>query len=87
MFSIGNEIPLLVRWYGRRRIERFLRELNDIVRAEAPLGLVTYARHPPTEHLHLPFLDVVSFNVYLEREPEFRHRPSALSSPATGCCC
>ena len=83
MFSIGNEIPPLVaRWYGRRRIERFLRELNDIVRAEAPLGLVTYACHPPTEHLHLPFLDVVSFNVYLEREPEFRRYLGRLHSLA-----
>jgi glycosyltransferase involved in cell wall biosynthesis len=73
MFSIGNEIPpLLVRWYGRQRIEAFLRGLNDIVKAEAPESLVTYACHPPTEHLHLPFLDVVSFNVYLEREEEFR---------------
>ncbi|MDB5293889.1 MAG: glycosyl transferase family 2 [Phycisphaerales bacterium] len=73
MFSIGNEIPpLIVRWYGRDRIERFLLELNDIVKAEAPDALVTYACHPPTEHLHLPFLDVVSFNVYMERERDFR---------------
>ena len=73
MFSIGNEIPpLLARWYGRRHIETFLSNLCDTVKAEAPDGLVTYACHPPTEHLHLPFLDVVSFNVYLEREPEFR---------------
>jgi GT2 family glycosyltransferase len=73
MFSIGNEIPPLVaRWYGRTYVERFLRELHDTVKAEAPTSLVTYACHPPTEHLHLPFLDVVSFNVYLEREPEFR---------------
>ena len=73
MYSIGNEIPpLIVRWYGRRKIERFLGELNDIVKSEASDALVTYACHPPTEHLHLPFLDVVSFNVYLEREAEFR---------------
>ena len=73
MLSIGNEIPpLLARWYGRRRVEAFLRELHDIVKAEAPDSLVTYACHPPSEYLHLPFLDVVSFNVYLEREPEYR---------------
>jgi glycosyltransferase involved in cell wall biosynthesis len=73
MYSIGNEIPpLLVRWYGRTKIERFLGELTDIVKSEASDALVTYACHPPTEHLHLPFLDIVSFNVYLEREPEFR---------------
>jgi GT2 family glycosyltransferase len=83
MFSIGNEIPpLLVRWYGRRRIEGFLRELHDIVKAEAPKALVTYACHPPTEYLHLPFLDVVSFNVYLEREPEFRRYLARLQALA-----
>lgn len=74
MFSIGNEIPpLMVRWYGRRRIESFLKSIAEIVREEAPLNLITYANHPPTEYLNLPFLDVVSFNVYLEREPEFRN--------------
>jgi GT2 family glycosyltransferase len=73
MYSIGNEIPpLLVRWYGRSAIERFLRTLNDIVKEQDAQALATYACHPPTEHLHLPFLDVVSFNVYLEREPDFR---------------
>jgi GT2 family glycosyltransferase len=73
MYSLGNEIPpLLVRWYGRKRIENFLRELRDIAGAEAPNTLVTYVNHPPTEYLDLPFLDVVSYNIYLEREPEFR---------------
>jgi hypothetical protein len=81
MFSIGNEIPpLLVRWYGRRRIEAFLKELHETVKTEAPESLVTYACHPPTEHLHLPFLDVVSFNVYLEREPAFRRYMARLHS-------
>lgn len=73
MYSIGNEIPpLIVRWYGRKRIEQFLAELDGILKAEAPGSLTTYAYHPPTEHLHLPFLDVISFNVYLEQEAEFR---------------
>jgi O-antigen biosynthesis protein len=83
MFSVGNEIPpLLVRWYGRRHVERFLRGLHDVVKAEAPDALVTYCGHPPTEHLHLPFLDVVSFNVYLEREPEFRRYMARLHALA-----
>src|SRR5262249_23429752 len=57
MFSIGNEIPpLIVRWYGRRETENFLHRLSDIVKEESPGALVTYAWHPPTEHLHLPFL-------------------------------
>jgi glycosyltransferase involved in cell wall biosynthesis len=73
LYSIGNEIPpLIIRWYGRERIERFLRQINDIVKEEAPHALTTYVSHPPTEYLSLPFLDVVSYNVYLEREPEMR---------------
>lgn len=73
LYSIGNEIPpLVVRWYGRERIEKFLRTLCETVKEQAPEALVTYANHPPTEYLNLSFLDVVSFNVYLEREREFR---------------
>lgn len=73
LYSIGNEIPpLLARWYGAKRIEEFLREQNDIVKQIAPHALTTYVNHPPTEYLNLPFLDVVSYNVYLEREPEMR---------------
>ena len=73
LYSIGNEIPpLLIRWYGRAQVESFLRSLHDIVKEESPDALVTYVNHPPTEYLHLPFLDVVSYNIFLEREPEFR---------------
>jgi glycosyltransferase involved in cell wall biosynthesis len=73
LFSIGNEIPpLIVRWYTARRIEEFLRRLNDIVKEEAPHALTTYVTHPPTEYLSLPFLDVLSYNLYLERQPEMR---------------
>lgn len=71
--SIGNEIPpLIVRWYGSAFIENFLGNLNDIVKEEAPNALTTFVSHPPTEYLTLPFLDVISYNVYLEREPELR---------------
>jgi len=73
MFSIGNEIPpLIIRWYGAKRIESFLHTVNTIVKEEAPNALTTYVSHPPTEYLRLPFLDVLSYNVYLEREPEMR---------------
>ncbi len=83
MFSIGNEIPpLMVRWYGREYVQDYLRELFDIVREEDPEALVTYANHPPCEHLNLGFLDVLSFNVYLEREPEFRAYLARLQSLA-----
>jgi cellulose synthase/poly-beta-1,6-N-acetylglucosamine synthase-like glycosyltransferase len=73
LYSIGNEIPpLIVRWYSAARIEAFLKTLNDIVKEEAPHALTTYVSHPPTEYLTLPFLDVLSYNIYLEREPELR---------------
>jgi GT2 family glycosyltransferase len=66
-FAIGNEIPAsIVRWHGRRRVARFLERLYHAVKAEDPRALVTYVNFPTTEYLHLPFLDLLCFNVYLE---------------------
>src|SRR5437867_2424579 len=66
-YSIGNEIPAsIVRWHGRRRVERFIERLYRIAKEEDPNALVTYVNYPSTEYLQLPFLDFVSFNVYLE---------------------
>jgi O-antigen biosynthesis protein len=66
-YAIGNEIPApIVRWYGPRRVERFLRRLHDLAKAEDPGCLVTYVNYPTTEYLDLPFIDFISFNVYLE---------------------
>ncbi len=66
-YTIGNEIPApIVRWHGRRRIERFLERLYRIAKYEDPHGLVTYVNYPTTEYLELPFVDFVCFNVYLE---------------------
>jgi GT2 family glycosyltransferase len=66
-FAIGNEIPSsIVRWYGRRRIERFLHRLYLTAKAEDTEALVTYINFPSTEYLRLPFVDLVCFNVYLE---------------------
>jgi len=66
-YAIGNEIPTpTVRWLGRRRVERYLRRVHRVVKAEDPQGLVTYVNYPSTEYLRLPFLDFVCFNVYLE---------------------
>jgi GT2 family glycosyltransferase len=68
-YAIGNEIPApIVRWHGRRRVERFLERLYRVVKDEDPSALVTYVNYPTTEYLELPFLDVVCFNVYLESE-------------------
>ena len=56
-------------------------------RTRIPDALVTYVNYPSTEYLHLPFLDLVCFNVFLEAEraarclprpaPEPRRRPPA----------
>ena len=73
LFALGNEIPPgIVRWHGHRRIERFLRELYDDVKAAAPDSLLTYVNFPPTEHLELEAFDVCAYNVYLHREPDLR---------------
>ena len=68
-YAVGNEIPAsVVRWHGRRKIERFLYTLYQTVKREDPDGLVTYVNYPSTEYLDLPFLDLVCFNVYLEAQ-------------------
>ena len=66
-YALGNEIPAsIVRWHGRRAVERFLKRLYHIGKAQDPGGLFTYVNFPTTEYLQLPFLDLVCFNVYLE---------------------
>jgi len=68
-YSIGNEIPAaIVRWHGKRSVERFLERLFWEAKEADPEGLVTYVNYPSTEYLELPFLDLVAFNVYLEDE-------------------
>lgn len=70
-YAIGNEIPAsVVRWYGKVRIERFIARLSAAVKSEDPSALVTYVNFPTTEHLDLPFLDFVAFNVYLETKDQ-----------------
>jgi len=72
-YSVGNEIPSgVVRWLGRERVERFIERLYRAVKAEDPTALVTYVNFPTTEYLQLPFLDFVSFNVYLENAEPLR---------------
>jgi O-antigen biosynthesis protein len=71
-YSIGNEIPApIVRWHGKRPVERFLERLCWEAKLADPEGLVTYVNYPSTEYLELPFLDVAAFNVFLERERTF----------------
>ena len=66
-YTIGNEIPAsIVRWYGARRIERFVGQLFDAAKEEDPAALITYVNYPTTGYLRMPFLDFLCFNVYLE---------------------
>ena len=66
-YTIGNEIPApIVRWYGKKKIENFLRHLYVAVKQVDKEALVTYVNYPTTEYLELDFLDFDCFNVYLE---------------------
>jgi GT2 family glycosyltransferase len=66
-YTVGNEIPApIVRWHGRRHIERFVERLYDAAKDADPEGLVTYVNYPSTEYLDLPFLDFCAVNVFLE---------------------
>jgi GT2 family glycosyltransferase len=66
-YMVGNEIPpSIVRWHGRQRTERFIERLYRAAKDESPEAVVTYANYPSTEYLHLPFLDVACFNVFIE---------------------
>jgi glycosyltransferase involved in cell wall biosynthesis len=68
-YAIGNEIPSqMVRWYGDKKISRFLKKMFKAVKSVDPEGLITYVNYPTTEYLALPFLDFDCFNVYLETE-------------------
>ena len=68
-YALGNEIAApVVRWLGHRRVERYLERLYWAVKEEDPDALVTYVNYPTTEYLHLPFLDLLTFNVYLESQ-------------------
>jgi GT2 family glycosyltransferase/exo-beta-1,3-glucanase (GH17 family) len=70
-YIVGNEISsAIVRWHGPEAIERFIHRLYQAVKQEDSLALVTYANFPSTQYLRLPFLDFVSFNVYLENRQE-----------------
>jgi len=72
-YSIGNEITAPVaRMLGRKKVERYLWRLYDVIKAEDPNGIVTYVNYPSTEYLQLGFLDIVCFNVYLESANRFR---------------
>ena len=58
---------------GTARADRRLDpELAEVVREEDPDQLVTYANYPTAEYLPLESLDFLMFNVFLERQADFR---------------
>ena len=66
-YAVGNEIPSpIVRWHGRGQVERFIGRLCAAVRDVDPGALLTYVNYPSTEYLRLPFVDFLSFNLYLD---------------------
>lgn len=72
-YTVGNEIPAaIVRWHGHRSLEQYLHRLYLAAKSEDPAGLVTYVNYPSTEYLHLPFLDFIAFNVYLESKEKMQ---------------
>ncbi len=81
--AVGNELPAgVVRWLGRRAVERYVERLVRVTRDADPEGLVTYVNYPSSEYLDLPFLDLVCFNVYLEHEARLRAYLSRLQNLA-----
>jgi glycosyltransferase involved in cell wall biosynthesis len=71
--SLGNEIPGdVLRWLGTDLVANTIRELAEVAREQDPDLLVTYGNYPTTEYLPLDTLDFLTFNVYLERQDEFR---------------
>jgi GT2 family glycosyltransferase len=82
-YAVGNEIPAaVVRWHGRRRVERFLDRLCRAVRAADPGALATYVNFPSTEYLRVAAADFLSFNVYLEDPREMAAYLARLQSLA-----
>src|SRR6266705_2693823 len=72
-YALGNEIAApMARWLGPERVQRYLERLYRVVKREDPEGLVTYVNYPTTEYLVLPFLDLLSFNVYLESQDRLK---------------
>jgi glycosyltransferase involved in cell wall biosynthesis len=64
--SVVNEFPNdVVRFHGRSRLERFVGDLIDIVKQEAPECLATFVNFPTTEFLEVSQVDFSCFNVYL----------------------
>lgn len=81
--SVVNEFPAdLVRFIGTEKVERLIDELVQLVKAEAPDCLVTFANYPTTEYLRPREPDFICFNVYLHNEQVFRNYLARLQNIA-----
>ena len=81
--ALGNEVPAdIVRWIGRKKIEKYLETIYAIVKKTDSSVIVTYVNYPTTEYIQLPFLDVISFNVYLENKASLEAYVTRLHSIA-----
>ena len=81
--NLANEIPNdVARWYGSRKIRRFLNDLAAIVKDEDSQRLVTFTNFPSTEFLDPDSVDFVSFNVYLHEPRPFSNYLDRLQSLA-----
>lgn len=77
--SVGNEVPAdAVRWFGTSAVAGLIEALVDEVHDEDGERLVTYANYPTAEYLPLDSLDFLTFNVFLEHQPDFRRYLSRL---------
>jgi glycosyltransferase involved in cell wall biosynthesis len=84
-YLVGNEVSTqIVRWYGKRRTERWLASLADEIRAVDGEALVSYASFPTTEYLETDFADFLSFNVYLHGQKGLRDYLVRLQNLASG---
>jgi glycosyltransferase involved in cell wall biosynthesis len=80
---LGNEIPAdVIRWTGAGLVSKLVDELAYTVRSADPSRLVTYANYPTAEYLALDGLDFLTFNVYLDRQVDFRRYLTRLQNLA-----
>lgn len=82
-YLVGNEVPTtMVRWLGATRVVEFLEALIAVARETDPRPLYSYASYPPTEYLLPQNVDFYTFNVYLERRPDFERYLARLQNLA-----
>lgn len=82
-YLVGNEIPsTMVRWLGAKRVTYFVEHLINEARKIDPEPMYSYASYPPTEYLLPQNVDFYSFNVYLERRPDFERYLARLQNLA-----